>query len=113
MRDDESRHLNHVPTIQNQVEIERPRRADVRTLAAETPLDGPESGKHRGRGERRLANGGRIEEERLRRFDANRFGFVEGRNAEVGDSRREPPDCAAKLVLPVAEVAAEGDRDAR
>jgi hypothetical protein len=38
---------------------------------------------------------------------------MEGRDAEVGDDRRESGDCAAKLEFPVAEVAAEGDSDAR
>ena len=38
---------------------------------------------HRRRGERRLADGGGVEEERLPGLDADRLGFVEGRDAEA------------------------------
>ena len=113
MRDDQSRPVNHVPAVQNQIEINGPRRAGIRALAAELPLHGQKAVEHRGCGERRLTDGGRIEKRRLPGIDSGRLGFVKGRDTQVCDGGRESVDGAAKLPFTLAEIAAERDRDAR
>ena len=75
--------LYHFFAIQDQIEIDRARRALVRPLAAESLLDSQQHVENRGSREHRLACRRGIEEYRLRADHANRFGFMERGDAKV------------------------------
>jgi hypothetical protein len=78
MRHDQCRRLiDHGIPEQNQIEIDRARRAGIRPLASELLLEREQQRQELARGERGLSNRGRVEELGLG-IDANGIGVVEG-----------------------------------
>src|SRR5207344_575256 len=96
--------------VQNQIEVERARRARVRTLAAEMLFGGEKPGEDRMGRECRAARRGRVEEARLTP-DTDGSGVMERRGTQVVDPGGQPLQRLAKNPFPIAEVAAERDGD--
>lgn len=112
MRDDELGLVNHGVAEQNQIEVQRSWRAGVRPLSAEGTLDAEEVRQEGTRRERRFPGDGSVQEPRLRGY-SDGIRVVECRPAQVGECVRERPKRVFQPALAIAEVAAEGDGDAR
>jgi hypothetical protein len=111
MRDGQPRRVDDIAAVQDQVEVERPRRVRVRALAPETLLDVEQPRKQRVRVERRRADPRSIEKWRLVAAPADRDGVVKGRQPQIRDESAERVGRIVKAALPVSEVAAQGNGD--
>jgi len=111
MRDDDVRFINRHIAIQDEVEIECPRRIGGGANPAELPLYVEERIKQLARHEGGDTSRGGIEESRLvRNSDGSRV--VQRRHAHVVEVGRERGNCVAKGALSVTQVATQSDRDA-
>jgi len=109
VRDDETRFIDHRLPEKNQIEVERPRRVAMRTLAPAFLLDGHQGVEQLSRAQRRVADHRGVEKGRLRPNDADRFGFVIARDSEMREQRRQPGNRVIEVGAPIADVAAERD----
>jgi len=99
---------------QNQIEVKSSWRARVRPFAAVGLLDFEEAIEHLTSGERRFADGNRIQISRLIRQPLPfRIGFDETGNRQAGDEWREAIDGKPESGFAVAEVSAERDGDSQ
>jgi hypothetical protein len=87
--------------VQNQIEVERPGRARVWTLAAEMVFDAHESDKEVTGGKRRAAGCSRVQEARLVPH-SHRIGVMEGRDAKMVDRKGQFGQRLAKVPFPIA-----------
>jgi hypothetical protein len=106
--------VDHLVTQQHQIQIERTRRASVGTLTPAFPLDLEQQAQEIARAEGRFADEYCVQIVRLVCGVGNAFGF--GLD-EVGDRQRRDEWCEAiggkqNRCAAIAEVAAQGDRDA-
>ena len=108
MRDVELQLVDDLIAVQNQIEIERPRRAGVRTLTAEMMFDVEEPGEQCAGRKRRAARRSGVQEARLVAH-SHRIGVMEGRDAQIVDRGRQCRQRLAQVALPIAQIAAERD----
>lgn len=110
MRDVEIRLVDDLIAVQNEIEIERPRRAGVRTRTAETMFDLEEPGEQCPGRKRRAARRGGVQEARLVAH-AHRIGVMERRDVQVVDRGGQLRQRLAQVSFPIAQIAAKGDRN--
>src|SRR5712692_2444100 len=105
VRDDEPRLGDHAIAVEQQVEIERARRAGKFAPAAETPLGGEQRLQQSPRSELGLDRGNRVDKVRLC-ADADRRAAVKGGRSEEARAGQlgERREGAAYLGFPVAEI---------
>src|SRR5262245_55040171 len=101
MRHGQSRLVDHAVSVQNQIEIECSRRANVWPLASESLLDGLQCIEDRARRELRLACRRSVQKHRLRSWHIDRSGFVERRNTQACERRSERRDSDSQLRLAI------------
>jgi len=109
VRDDQSRFVDDVIAKQDEIEIERARRVDVRPLPVAGALDGEQRVEQRPRRGRGHADDRRIQEARLRAGNADGIGFVIAGYLEIVEQQPEPGNCEVEVRAPIAEIAAERD----
>jgi hypothetical protein len=95
--------------VQDQVEIQSPRRSRVRSFTAEPSFDVEERLKEVAGGQAREACRGGIQKSRLL-ADTNGIGFVKSRYPELLQVLREGGDGFTEQTLAVTQIAAEGYR---
>ena len=113
MRHREAVQLQHRVTVQNQIEIDRPRGPGVGALASEIAFDGQQGVEGVPRRERRETDGGGVQEAGLRGIEADGVGLVKRRDAQIGEELRDPRGGRAQVALAIAKVATKADGDAR
>ena len=111
MRDDDVRFINRQVAIEDEIEIECPRRIGGGADATEPPFHIEERVKQRARHECRDTSRGGIEESRLV-GQSNGSSVVECRHAYGVEVNRKRGDGLAKSPLAVTQVATQSDRDA-
>jgi len=111
VRDGEARFVDDPVAIEDEIEIERAGRAPRRPRAAACSLEIQEQIQQRPRREGRVPHHRRVQVAGLRALDIDRRGLVKGRGAKVGEMRRELANRPVEVGPPVAQIAAERDRD--
>lgn len=101
---------HHEVAVENQVEIESPRGAGVRTFATEALLDREERGQQIPRNHGCTADGSGVQKAWLI-TDTNGIGFVKPGETQIADVRSQRHGRVAQQPLPIAQIAAERDRD--
>lgn len=108
MRDDEPQLLDDVIAVENQIEVERTRRARVRAFAAQPSFDIEQRREEGGRRQRGVSDRGGVQESRLLPH-AKGVGLVEGRHTQMRERGGECRDGLAQVPLAVTEIAPQGD----
>ena len=101
MRDAEVRLVDDLVTVQNQIEVERPRRARPRARTAEMLFDVESPGQTVAGRKRRSARRGGVQEARLSTH-SDRIGFMERRDTQVVDRGRQFRQRPAQMAFPIA-----------
>jgi len=98
---------------EDQIQIERPRRAGPRSRSAAGVLDRHQLCEQRIRIERGCADHGRVQIGRLRLRDVERRRLAKARDVEIREKRGKSSDGEFEVLAPVAQVGAQRNRDAR
>jgi len=110
MRHDETWRVDHLIVIEDQIQVERTRRAGKRSLAAKFLLDVEQRGQQIARGQRGLPDRRRIEKDRLL-TNTHRRCVVKAGCLERLDGGAQRLESRAEVRVAIAEIAAECDRD--
>src|SRR3954471_17424291 len=109
MRNYEAGLVDDLVAVEDEIEIECPRRVLGRACSSEAVLDREQRVEERTGRERRRADSGRVQIARLRRGDSNGSRVVKGRGAQIRNERPQYVERRNEGGLPVAEIGAEGD----
>src|SRR3954468_986860 len=109
--DERRRFIDHFVAIENQVEIDRSRGAGMRPRTSELLLDVEHLRQQFARGKRGRSGSRGIDHTPLRPRHVDGLGLEEARDTNVGNERREARDRVLQVLLAIADVTAEGNRD--
>ena len=112
MRHDQICGLDDVAVVENQIQVERACRARIWALPTKLLFDVEQHGEQVVRREGRVPHRSRVEKHRLL-TDANRRRLVEAGRANPLDGGLKCVESRAQVALAIAEIAPEGDSDAR
>lgn len=104
--------VDHAVCIEDEVDIQCSRCTRIRPLTTETSLDLQERVEQIASRERSLPREGCVQKAPLRP-DPYWFRFVKRGHAQVAHDRSQRRECLTEVLLPIAEITAERDCDAR
>lgn len=109
MRNHETGLLDDLVAVEDEIEIECPRRVLGRACSSEAVFHREQRVEERTGRERRCTDGGRVQIAGLGRGNSNGSGVVKGRGAQVWNKRPQEVERRNEGGLPVTEIGAEGD----